>query len=48
MKAKQYYIRLLNNAMKAYNNSKSDWAQDYWLEVCSKLAQNIETRKVLH
>lgn len=48
MKTEQYYIRLLNNAMTAYVNSKSDWAQDYWLEVISKLAQNIETRKVLH
>ena len=43
-----YYTRLLNNAMKAYCDSKTEWAQDYWLEVISKLAQNIETRKVIH
>lgn len=48
MKTESYYIRLLNNAMKAYTESKSEWAQSYWLEVVSKLAQNIETRKVLH
>jgi hypothetical protein len=42
------YIRLLNNAMLAYNNSKSDWAQDYWLEVIQKLLQNMEAKKVLH
>jgi len=28
--------------MKAYENARSDWAQEYWLEVASKLAQNIE------
>jgi hypothetical protein len=41
------YIRLLNNAMKAYENSKSEWAQNYWLGVCQKLMQNIE-KKELH
>lgn len=41
------YVRLLNNAMKAYENSKSEWAQEYWLEVCQKLIQNIE-KKELH
>jgi hypothetical protein len=36
------YTRLLCNAMKAYENAKSDWAQEYWLEVAAKLAQNID------
>lgn len=36
------YIRLLCNAMKAYENAQSDWAKEYWLEVASKLAQNID------
>lgn len=36
------YVRLLNNAMKAYENANSEWAQEYWLEVAAKLAQNIE------
>lgn len=42
------YIRLINNAMLAYNNSKSDWAQDYWLSVIQELIQNMEARKEIH
>ena len=36
------YNRLWNNAMKAYENSQSEWAKNYWLEVASKLAQNLQ------
>ena len=36
------YTRLLSNAMKAYENAQSDWAQEYWLGVAAKLAQNVE------
>lgn len=28
--------------MKAYENAKTEWAQEYWLEVAAKLAQNID------
>jgi hypothetical protein len=35
------YTRLLCNAMKAYENAKSEWAQEYWLEVIQKLSQNM-------
>lgn len=42
------YIRLINNAMLAYNNSKSDWAQEYWLDVIQKLIEGMEAKKVIH
>lgn len=42
------YIRLINNAMLAYNNSKTDWAQEYWLGVVRSLIQSMEARKELH
>jgi hypothetical protein len=42
------YIRLINNAMLAYNNSKTDWAQEYWLGVVQSLIQSMEARKELH
>jgi len=42
------YIRLINNAMLAYNNSKTDWAQEYWLGVVQSLIQSMEARKEVH
>lgn len=42
------YIRLINNAMLAYNNSKTDWAQEYWLGVVQSLIQSMEAHKELH
>jgi len=36
------YTRLMNNAEKAYNNANSEWAKQYWLEVMTKLSQNME------
>lgn len=42
------YIRLINNAMLAYNNSKTDWAQEYWLGVVQSLIKSMEARKELH
>lgn len=41
------YVKLLTNAMRAYENSTTEWAQSYWLEVCHKLMQNID-KKELH
>lgn len=35
------YEKLWCNAVTAYNNAKSEWAKEYWLEVASKLAQNM-------
>ena len=34
------YHRLINNATRAYENAKSEWAKEYWLEVLAKLSQN--------
>jgi len=42
------YIRLINNAMLAYNNAQTDWAQDYWLRVIQELIKNMEARKEIH
>lgn len=36
------YTKLWCNAITAYNNSTSEWAKSYWLEVASKLAQNAD------
>lgn len=36
------YNRLLSNAERAYNNATTQWAKDYWLEVITKLSQNME------
>lgn len=42
------YIRLINNAMLAYNNARSDWAQEYWLSVIQSLIEAMDARKELH
>lgn len=36
------YNRLMKNAEKAYNNANSEWAKKYWLEVITKLSQNMQ------
>jgi hypothetical protein len=35
------YERLAGQAWKAHVEAKSDWAKNYWLEVMTKLTQNI-------
>jgi len=37
------YPRLIKNAEKAYNNANTVWARKYWLEVITKLSQNINS-----
>jgi hypothetical protein len=37
------YPRLIQNAERAYNSANSDWAKEYWLEVITKLKQNIDS-----
>jgi hypothetical protein len=37
------YPRLISNAERAYSNAQSDWAKEYWLEVITKLKQNIDS-----
>jgi hypothetical protein len=36
------YPRLIKNAEKAYNNANTVWARKYWLEVLTKLSQNVQ------
>lgn len=40
------YVRLVQNAQTALNNSKSQWAIDYWSEVIDKLIINIDKQKL--
>lgn len=36
------YNRLISNAERAYQSSQSKWAKEYWLEVITKLSQNVD------
>ena len=36
------YNKLISNAERAYQNARSEWAKEYWLEVITKLSQNVE------
>ncbi|WP_287009408.1 hypothetical protein [Alteromonas sp.] len=36
------YNRLINNAMNAHNRAQSEWAKKFWLEVATKLTQNVQ------
>ena len=37
-----YYKRLISNAERALQSSQSEWTKEYWLEVITKLAQNVD------